>query len=288
MGSWARRWWAVEELLLQCLHRARLRRRPRGPCRAGARCPCTTSRAQLVVEDPACSAALRAAIAGQMTTSPIKRGGSLGLDGPRPGCRPRSGDMARADAARPRSGTSSTSVGPLRPRNRCVEGGDGRLVDEHAARARPSPIPRSAEHPLSEGDPARESTGSVGLLVGRGRPRALTATAATGKAVRARRHGMGSDCPSWVEALRGRAVGGRAGRCRVARSAAGLHRRRRRRSRRTMRCRTTSALPSWTNAMPSIPRGASSSADQPRAAPGHVDLGDVAGDDHLGAEADAG
>ena len=56
----------------------------------------------------------------------------------------------------------------------------------------------------------------------------------------------------------------------------------------TILWRTTSRRVRCTNAMSSIPPSTGSSPTRPERPPGHVDLGDVAGDDALGAEADAG
>ena len=56
----------------------------------------------------------------------------------------------------------------------------------------------------------------------------------------------------------------------------------------TMRWRTTSAPVRCTNARPSMPVSTCSRPSEAAAPAGHVDLGDVAGDDDLRAEADAG
>ena len=56
----------------------------------------------------------------------------------------------------------------------------------------------------------------------------------------------------------------------------------------TILWRTTSRRVRWTNAMSSMPPSTGSSPTRPERPARHVDLGDVAGDDALGAEADAG
>ena len=166
-----------------------------------------------------------------------------------------------------------TSVGPGLVHPLHVQPLHGGLVDQDDATARPAGGPaarraRSASRPTS----SCSSTRALGLVVDLDAHRAPALD----------RDG----------ASRGRSGRCAAGRPRAGRPAASARRRsgrRRRRWRSTSRCRTTSWLVSsakWTSSRPSR-----MSLHDPQAglgAAGQVDLGDVAGDDHLRAEAEPG
>ena len=94
---------------------ARPPRRPRGPSRAGASTPCTTSSAISSSKEHSCSTALRAATAGQITMSPTSWG--ISAVGGSPGPLPPASGTRPVGSGSSSMGKHRTSVGPSLPMN---------------------------------------------------------------------------------------------------------------------------------------------------------------------------